>query len=117
MRLLSLAVALAALTGVAYAQVYVHPQTQIAFPAEVAGLQNRGVKDYESQQAGLGVSVRYQTTRDLWADVYIYTAGLAQVPGDIDHPLVTQLRLQTAREIEAYAKGNDYEAQKSESGT
>jgi hypothetical protein len=114
---LVLALACACLAPAAAADPYVHPPTRLVFPDEIAGLQRGDVQDYEAKHAGLGVSVRYERPREIRADVYLYTAGLAQVPADVDHPIMVKLRQQTDREIVSFQKGKGVEARRVESRT
>ena len=52
----------------------------------------------ERSQA-LGIMCKYQYKNDLFADVFIFKGGVANIPSDISHPLLVQLREQTLSEI------------------
>jgi hypothetical protein len=103
--------------AIAYAEPYTHAPTQLAFPDDIAGWPRRDIQDYEARQAGLGVSVRYSQSADVWADVFIYTAGVADVPSDATSPVVRQMRQQTDRDIFTAAKARGYEVRRGESRT
>lgn len=116
-RALVAAALLALASALAHAQPYVHAQSQIAFPDEIAGVPRRGVQDYEAQQPGLGVSVRYELMRELRADVYVYTGGLKKVPAELTDPAIVQRRRQTDQEIITYAKTQGADIRKTASAT
>lgn len=88
----------------AIAEPVTHRATGIVFPDEIAGFQREGVSDHESRSPGLGFSYHYKLPTRVLASIYIYTAGLASVPTAIDHPVMTQLREQTVREIAHFAQ-------------
>jgi hypothetical protein len=88
----------------AQADTYRHGASGFECPDQLAGFTRTGVDDYESKEPGLGVACKYQLARDLFVDVYIYTAGMESVPKDVNDPLILQLHAQTLREIEQFAQ-------------
>lgn len=80
-------------------ETFRHTASGIECPDEVAGFRRTEVQDFESRQPGLGVACKYQLKSDLFADVYIFKGGVANIPADISHPLIVQLREQTLNEI------------------
>ena len=96
-------VALAVIANV-YAAPVVHEPTGIAFPDEIAGFSRAEIGDYESERRGLGTAYNYRTTTGVLATVYVYTAGLSDVPADISHPLMRRLHEQTLKEIDQAAR-------------
>lgn len=62
---------------------YVEPATQIEFPATLGPLHLTSVRDYELQQKGLGVSMRYVEPRGTYADVYVYNLNQTGIPDGI----------------------------------
>lgn len=101
----------------AYAEPIVHQATGIVFPDEIAGFSRSGVKDYESERAGLGFSYAYKTTTGVAGTIYVYTAGLSSVPTAIDHPVMGQLRNQTISEIEQFARSRNEAVRPGQKGT
>lgn len=86
------------------AEPYRHPASGFECPDDLAGFTRTGVDDYETRDPRLGVACKYQFQKDLYADVYIYTAGLSPVPSEPTHPLMLQLHDQTLKEIAQYAE-------------
>lgn len=114
---LGIFLALALSTQAAWSDPYVHAPSGVSFPDQVAGLQRRNVNDYEAQHPGSGVSVKYQSTAGLIVDVYAYTAGLRQIPNDINNPVMAQLRQLTETDIANFAKSKGAEVRRGESMT
>ncbi len=57
-----------------------HPKTQQALPQILGPAFVRGrTHSFEAQTPGFGCSVRYEHPSGMWADVYIYSAGLGVV--------------------------------------
>ena len=98
--------------GPAIAEPYLHAPSGFECPDQVAGFTRVGIDDYESKQRGLGVACKYQVRKDLFADVYLFTAGLNTVPADISDPVMLQLRGQTVSEIEQYAQSRGEQSRK-----
>ncbi|KQQ13390.1 hypothetical protein ASF53_14350 [Methylobacterium sp. Leaf123] len=75
------------------------------FPAEVAGFSRGPRTDYEARAPGLGYSVVY--TNERWkADVYVYDAGVANIPDGPSSPAVTGQLAQAASDVRtAVAQG------------
>src|SRR5262245_60955534 len=84
------------------AQPVTHAASGLVFPEDIEGFERTGFRDYESQHPGLGFAYSYRAA-DVFATVYVYTAGLS-VPTDIQHPALRKLREQTAREIVEFAR-------------
>lgn len=62
-----------------------HPRTGQDLPEVLGpGFVRRGTHDYEAQMPGGGCSVRYKHPSGMWADVYIYRAGLGVIE-DLPH--------------------------------
>jgi hypothetical protein len=58
----------------------VHPRTQQELPQILGpGFQRTGTHSFEAANPGQGCSVRYQHPSGMWADVYIYRAGLGVI--------------------------------------
>ena len=96
--------ALAASTRLVAADPYRHDASGFECPDELAGLTRVRVDNYENEHPGLGIACKYRLLGDLFADVYIYTAGLKVVPSDVTHPSMSALRAQTVKEIEEFAQ-------------
>jgi hypothetical protein len=109
-------VAVSARTPV-YAESYQHGASGFECPDDIAGFSRVSVDDYEPTSPGLGVACKYRLQRDLYADVYIYTAGLGAVPADIMHPTIVQLREQTLREINQFAESHGEQPRKLSAAT
>lgn len=75
------------------------------FPAEVAGFARGPRTDYEARAPGLGYSVVYTNGR--WkADVYVYAAGVANIPDGPSSPVVIGQLAQAAGDVRtAVAQG------------
>lgn len=75
------------------------------FPAEVAGFARGPRTDYEARAPGLGYSVVYTNGR--WkADIYVYDAGVANIPDGASSPVVTGQLAQAAGDVRtAVAQG------------
>lgn len=57
-----------------------HPKTQQALPQILGPAFTRGrTHGFEAQAPGFGCSVRYEHPSGMWADVYIYRAGLGVI--------------------------------------
>ncbi|MBB2964389.1 hypothetical protein [Methylobacterium sp. R2-1] len=70
------------------------------FPAEVAGFARGPRTDYEARAPGLGYSVVYTNGR--WkADIYVYDAGVANIPDGASSSAVTGQLAQAAGDIRA----------------
>jgi hypothetical protein len=95
-----------ALIGHAHAESVLHQPTGITLPDEIAGFERVRVHDHESRKPGLGFSYHYMTKTGAVASIYIYTAGLLNVPSDVNDPLVVQLRERTIRELFLFAQMN-----------
>ena len=56
------------------------PGTQQEFP-QILGpaFERKSTHDFESKAAGYGCSVRYKHPSGMWADVYVYNAGLGEI--------------------------------------
>lgn len=68
------------------------------FPAEVAGFSRGPRTDYEARSPGLGYSVVY--TNGHWkADIYVYDAGVANIPDGASSPVVTGQLAQAAGDV------------------
>jgi hypothetical protein len=71
---------------------YVHAPSRLAFPEALGGLERVSAHDYESEQAGLGVSVKYiRQTPTVFADVYVFNARQAKIAPGIADPLVESM--------------------------
>jgi hypothetical protein len=90
--------------GLSYAEPLTHQPTGIVFPDELAGFQRTEASDMESKQRGLGFSYTYRSPDNVVATVYVYTAGVANIPADPAGPIVHQLREHTIKEIFQYAE-------------
>lgn len=75
------------------------------FPDEVAGFSRGPRTDYEARAPGLGYSVVYTNGR--WkADIYVYDAGVANIPDGASSPVVTGQLAQAAGDVRtAVAQG------------
>ncbi|AWI90395.1 hypothetical protein C0214_20470 [Methylobacterium sp. DM1] len=75
------------------------------FPAEVAGFTRGPRTDYEARAPGLGYSVVYTNGR--WkADIYVYDAGVANIPDGASSPAVAGQLAQAAGDVStAVAQG------------
>ncbi|HEV2542218.1 MAG TPA: hypothetical protein VGU70_05590 [Methylobacterium sp.] len=70
------------------------------FPAEVAGFTRGPRTDYEARAPGLGYSVVYTNGR--WkADIYVYDAGVANIPDGAPSPAVAGQLAQAADDVKA----------------
>jgi hypothetical protein len=58
--------------------------------------------------ASLGFSVRYQNVREVWGDVYVYTAGVKKVPEGAHSREVTQQLQSAERDILTVVKRGIY---------
>jgi len=101
----------------ASSETFRHAASGIECPDELAGFTRTGVQDFESRQPGLGVACKYQFRNELFADVYIYTGGVANVPSDISHPLIARIREQTLREIAQAAETRGEQAHRGTAAT
>jgi hypothetical protein len=93
-------------------ETFRHAASGIECPDEVAGFQRTEIQDFESKQPGLGIACKYQFKNDLYADVFIFKGGVANIPTDISHPLIVGLREQTLREIEQAAQARGERARR-----
>ena len=79
----SLLLAALAVTVAAHAQEGApcrHPRTGQDLPDVMGpGFVRRGTHDFEAKSPGAGCSVRYKHPSGMWADVYIYRAGLGVI--------------------------------------
>ncbi|NLB65172.1 MAG: hypothetical protein GX803_01710 [Lentisphaerae bacterium] len=92
-----------------HAEPYQHPDTGIEFPDRLGGLRKGpGAADYEAQNPGLGVSVRYEGPWEK-ADVYLYTLGLSTVPSNLQDPVLKDHFQETIREVAHFAENGLYE--------
>ena len=63
---------------------FVHPQTQVAFPAQAkGGFTFQFSKDYESETPHFGYSVRYRHANGTWIDVYVYNPSDTPISADL----------------------------------
>jgi len=66
--------------------LYVHPESNLKFPARLAEFQRDRVHAYDDP--GLGVSASYVLEGLGKADIYVYDLGERQIPSGIDSALV-----------------------------
>lgn len=100
------------ITRLVEADPYQHRESGFECPDHLASFARIGVDDYESKHPGLGIACKYRLQNDLFADIYIYTAGMSTVPADVTDPLISRLRGQTLREIEEFSQSRGEQVRK-----
>lgn len=80
---------------------FIHKETGVIFPAEIAGMKIQSVVDWGSSE--LGISPRYVGEDGVKADIYIYNRGIEGLKDDPEHTDILQELGRAAREIEAVA--------------
>ena len=71
---------------------YIHPESQLVFPDSLGGIPRVSAYDYEPQNPGLGVSIKYAIeTPRIFADVYVFKQGLLRIPEGVDDPAVQRM--------------------------
>ena len=75
-------------------QPFLHAQTQLSFPVEIAGIHRTAATDYGTRQ--FDVAVNYgQPSEDQVVTIYLYRAGLADV--SLMFPTVSEAILSRSR--------------------
>lgn len=98
------------LAGAVLAEPVTNSVTGITYPDSIAGFDRMSFHDYEKEHPGLGYSYGYATPfspgnpKRITATVYAYTLGKNEIPTQVTHPAMTQLRAQTLKEIRDYAQ-------------
>ncbi len=92
------------LTSLAQAESQTHPASGMVFPDNIGAFQRISVKHFEPQNPGLGSAYGYRSGVGTTATVYVYTAGLSNIPPTVDHPVMAKLREQTIGEIKQFAQ-------------
>ncbi|MBS1170544.1 MAG: hypothetical protein H6R01_1462 [Burkholderiaceae bacterium] len=82
----------------------VHAASGIAFPEVVGAFKYIGARHFEAQHPGLGSAYGYRSGFGTTATVYVYTAGLKDIPTSVDHPSMSRLREQTKNEIRQHGQ-------------
>lgn len=99
---------LVAFAGVALAaDPFRHNASGFECLRDIAGWTFTRVHEYEPAYPGQGVSCTYVAPDAPYgAQVYVFNDRVANVPADIGHPLVSQLRDRTLRDIERSAQSH-----------
>lgn len=91
------------------AGLYTHAPSGLAFPESLGGMRRAMAIDYERQSPGLGVSVKYVVeSGGMFADVYVFTAGQAQIATGIADPLVQRMVDAAVRDIYTVGRSGRY---------
>lgn len=104
----TMALALLAFGGGAFAADYRHPATGLVFPETLAGMARISVHDYEPDTPGLGISVGYQAPGTA-ATIYLYTMGREAIPDGTDAPEVQEHFRQVIGDIVAHGQASGHE--------
>lgn len=105
-----LALAIFLMASVVTAEPIVNVGTGVAFPDSIAGYERIGVNDFESKKPGLGFSYVYRSAEGVTASIYVFNLQQAQIPSDIEAPLITAVRKATADDIAQVAAAKGYSA-------
>ncbi|MEM7010297.1 MAG: hypothetical protein AAF585_02335 [Verrucomicrobiota bacterium] len=81
---------------------FIHKETGVIFPEEIAGMKILSVTDWGSSE--LGISPRYVGEDGVKADIYIYDRGIEDLKDDPEHADILEELGRAAREIEAVAE-------------
>jgi hypothetical protein len=91
----------------AFAQgLYVHPASQLRFPAQLGGFKQGRIQDYGDPR--LGISVGYAREGLGRADVYVYDLGERSIPTGINSDLVAAAFRSADRDILQYQQLGRY---------
>lgn len=97
------------------ADTYRHAPSGFECLPEIAGFNLTEVHDYEVEYPGQGVSCTYVAqSAPYGAQIYIFNEKLTNVPADITHPIVVQLRERTLKDIERSAQAHNETARNAE---
>ncbi|HEY3431576.1 MAG TPA: hypothetical protein VGK09_03405 [Rhodocyclaceae bacterium] len=103
-----LAVAIFLGASLAVAEPIVNVSTGLSFPDSIAGYERVGVTDFESKKPGVGFSYTYRSAEGVSASIYVFNLQLAQIPSDIDSPLIAAVRKAATDDIAQVAATRGY---------
>jgi hypothetical protein len=89
-------------------------QTEENLPSQLGELNYAGSEVYDDPRLGAKIRYEFGITK---ADLYLYDLGMAEIPADIDDPLVTEVYRQSCGEVLTLAEAGlylDFELRKSE---
>jgi hypothetical protein len=72
-----------------------HADSGIRFPDRIGQFERLGSENHEALAAGLGVSYRYSgraSAKGCEVVIYIYNLKVREVPSDLQHPMLSQIR-------------------------
>ena len=76
--------------SLSFSEPLIHKETGISFLDELAGFERTDYDEYELSE--LGVSYGYKSKDGDVATIYIYNAGITNIPNDVKNPIITQQR-------------------------